>query len=180
MCEYRSQNTGVPSGQDLNGDGRTGGPADAFGFGTFRGQFAMALVSRFPIDKANAQNFTDLLWKDFEGGDKPTNPDGSVFPSKAAMDIMRLSSKGHWDVPISLPDGRVLRVLASHPTPPVFDGPEDRNGKRNRDEILFWNNYLKIEDNVKNERFVIVGDLNADPFDGDGNHLTIQDLYQRR
>ena len=30
----------------------------------------------------------------------------------------------------------------SHPTPPAFDGPEDRNGRRNHDEIRLWNDYL--------------------------------------
>ncbi len=35
-----------------------------------------------------------------------------------------------------------LHLLASHPTPPAFDGPEDRNGRRNHDEIRFWNDYL--------------------------------------
>jgi hypothetical protein len=38
--------------------------------------------------------------------------------------------------------GRVLHVLASHPTPPAFDGPEDRNGRRNHDEIRLWSDYL--------------------------------------
>jgi len=31
--------------------------------------------------------------------------------------------------------GQVIHILASHPTPPVFDGVEDRNGRRNHDEI---------------------------------------------
>ena len=35
-----------------------------------------------------------------------------------------------------------LHVLASHPTPPTFDGPEDRNGRRNHDEIRFWADYI--------------------------------------
>ena len=31
-------------------------------------------------------------------------------------------------------DGKTVHFLTSHPTPPVFDGPEDRNGTRNGDE----------------------------------------------
>ena len=34
-----------------------------------------------------------------------------------------------------------VHFLVSHPTPPVFDGPEDRNGPRNYDEIRFWADY---------------------------------------
>ncbi len=54
---------------------------------------------------------------------------------------MRLSSKSHWDIPVDI-DGKRLHLLASHPTPPAFDGPEDRNGCRNADEIRFWVDYL--------------------------------------
>jgi len=82
-------------------------------------------------------------------------------------------------VPVDV-GGQVLHVLAFHPTPPVFDGPEDRNGLRNFDEIRFWLHYTGPEgadfivDDKGNtgglaagEAFVIAGDLNADPHDGD-------------
>ena len=36
-------NTGVPSGLDLDGDGRTAGAGDALGFGRFPGQFGMVI-----------------------------------------------------------------------------------------------------------------------------------------
>ena len=56
--------------------------------------------------------------------------------------MLPLSSKSHWDVPVRI--GRTtLHLLASHPTPPAFDGPEDRNGRRNHDEIRFWSDYLR-------------------------------------
>ena len=72
-------------------------------------------------------------------------------------------------------------MLASHPTPPVFDGPEDRNGKRNFDENRFWADYVTggktgeyIYDDeghhgglYEHAKFIIAGDLNSDPFDGD-------------
>ncbi len=54
---------------------------------------------------------------------------------------MRLSSKSHWDIPINI-NGKEIHILASHPTPPVFDGPENRNGNRNHDEIRFWRDYI--------------------------------------
>ena len=150
-----------------------------FGFGTFRGQYAMALVSRFPIDVKNAQDFSKALWKDFSWAELPSRADGAPFPSAAAQDVMRLSSKGHWDVPITLPDGRVLRALASHPTPPVFDGPEDMNGKRNRDEIRFWMEYLaggSVGADAPQKDYVILGELNADPLNGAGANNTISEL----
>jgi len=62
-------------------------------------------------------------------------------PNSGRLSGMRLSSKSHWDVPVNTPNGP-LHIYASHPTPPVFDGPEDRNGLRNADEIRFWSLYL--------------------------------------
>ena len=91
--------------------------------------------------------------------------------------VLRLSSKSHWDIPVKV-KGKTVHVLASHPTPPVFDGPENRNGRRNHDEIRFWIDYVAGEDYMVDDqgrsgglpeqaRFVIMGDLNADPNDGD-------------
>jgi hypothetical protein len=70
----------------------------------------------------------------------------------------------------------------------VFDGPEDRNGRRNADEVRFWLDYVTpgaadyIYDDAGNRggiaadaRFVIVGDQNLDPNDGDG----MRDMGQR-
>ncbi len=181
------QNTGVPSGLDLNGDGKLGGAADAFGYGHFRGQYAMALVSRFPIETDRAQDFSELLWRDITASNMPTRQDGSPFPTQAAQAVMRLSSKGHWVVPVVLPDGRRFDVMASHPTPPIFDGPEDLNGWRNYDEIVFWHLYKSSQpllkenavadadpgDNRGTRYFVVMGDLNNDPWDGDSRHAGI-------
>ena len=35
-----------------------------------------------------------------------------------------------------------VRCALHHPTPPVFDGPDDHNGTRNHDEIRFWSDYI--------------------------------------
>lgn len=166
-------NSGFQSGVDLDGDGRPRRAADAFGFGNFPLAQSMAVVSRFPIDGVAIQNFSNLLWKDLEGANLPMK-NGQPWPSKAAWNVQRLSSKGHWDIPVMLPDGAVLHLLASHPTPPVFDGIEDQNGMRNRDEIRFWQVHLKMFS--PDDLFVILGDLNADPNDGEGSHDAVNNL----
>lgn len=168
------QNTGVPSGVDLNGDGKVGGPEDSFGYGKFRGQYAMALVSRFPVLGDQAKDFSTLKWAGLAFAPMPSYPDGKPFPSGRAQAVMRFSSKGHWVVPVKLPDGRVLSVLASHPTPPVFDGPEDMNGLRNAAEIGFWRWFVAQPDAPAD--YVLLGDMNSDPLDGDSRHGAIADL----
>ena len=86
---------------------------------------------------------------------------------------IRLSSKSFWDLPISV-NNKTVHILASHPTPPVFDGLEDRNGKRNHDEVRLVADYINNADYIYDDkgkkgglnaqsRFVILGDLNAAP-----------------
>ncbi|MBT8058803.1 MAG: endonuclease/exonuclease/phosphatase family protein [Gammaproteobacteria bacterium] len=172
-------NTGVDSGLDLDGDGETGGPGDAWGFGRFPGQYGMLVLSRFPIDRDRSRTFQSYRWADLPGAARPVRPDGSPFYDEATWAKLRLSSKSHWDLLIDV-DGRELHFLAHHPTPPVFDGPEDRNGRRNFDEIRFWREYTDPDgDGGMNDdqgrrggiepgaRFVMAGDFNADPLDGD-------------
>jgi len=170
-------NTGVPTGHDLDNDGSADGPADAFGYGRYPGQYGMALYSRYPIDTEAARTFQKLLWKAMPKNLMPDGQSGKpAWYSAEEVSILRLSSKSHWDVPIKIGD-TVVHVLASHPTPPVFDGSEDANGRRNFDEIRLWADYLTggeaaayIEDDQGRKgglpgeaSFVILGDLNADP-----------------
>jgi Endonuclease/Exonuclease/phosphatase family len=187
-------NTGIPSGFDLNNNGVIGGPDDAFGFGFFPGQFGMLVLSQHPIDTADIRTFQHFLWKDMPGAllpDDPATPAPADWYSAEELDVFRLSSKSHWDVPI-LVDGRTVHFLVSHPTPPVFDGPEDRNGTRNFDEIRFWADYITpgttsryIYDDEGQSgglqpgaSFVIAGDQNSDPLDGDSIPGAIQQLIE--
>jgi endonuclease/exonuclease/phosphatase family metal-dependent hydrolase len=172
-----ASNTGELSGYDLNHDGVVATPADlgtrahgddSWGFGTYPGQYGMAILSRYPIDTAGIRTFRLFLWKDLPGAHLPEGWYGGEVLAR-----FRLSSKSHWDVPVVIGDD-TLHLLASHPTPPVFDGPEDRNGRRNYDEVGFWKHYLDGSGAIRDDRgtpgglrrglaFVILGDLNAPP-----------------
>lgn len=183
-------NTGIPSGYDLNNDGAVGGPDDAFGFGFFPGQYGMLVMSRYPI--GDVRTFQHFLWKDMPGALLPDDPATAApadWYSDAELDVFRLSSKSHWDVEIQLDGHKSVHFLVSHPTPPVFDGPEDRNGTRNHDEIRFWADYVRpsrssyIYDDTgafgglePGASFVIAGDENSDPLDGDSIPGSTQQL----
>jgi len=187
-------NTGIPSGFDLNNNNVIGGPDDALGFGFFPGQFGMLVLSQHPIDTADVRTFQHFLWKDMPGAllpDDPGTPAPADWYSPEELDVFRLSSKSHWDVPILI-DGNTVHFLVSHPTPPVFDGPEDRNGTRNFDEIRFWADYITPGTSARyiyddqgqsgglqpGASFVIAGDQNSDPLDGDSIPGAIQQLIE--
>lgn len=167
-------NTGMMTALDLDGDGRRGGPGDAQGFGRFAGQGGMALLSRLPVREEQVQDFSGLLWRDLPAADLPLGPNGGPFPSAEAQAAQRLSTTGHWDVPVEPPGGGVLHLLAWYASPPVFDGPEDRNGKRARDELRLWSLYLGGELGPRPEGpFVILGDANLDPERGEGDRAAM-------
>lgn len=165
-------NSGVTTGLDVDGDGRRGGPRDAQGYGRFAGAGGMAILSRLPIATDRARDFSAFLWQDLPAALLPPGMD------PALRRVQRLSSAGHWDVPITLPDGRNLHLLAWHATPPVFDGEEDRNGRRNHDEAAFWLHLLAgdLPFAPPDRPFVLLGDGNLDPVDGDGRPAALQAL----
>lgn len=188
-------NTGIPSGFDLNNNGVVSGGDDAYGFGLYPGQYGMVVLSKHPIVTDEVRTFQNFLWKDMPGAllpDDPATEAPADWYSPEELDVFRLSSKSHWDVPITVGQ-HTVHVLASHPTPPTFDGPEDRNGRRNHDEIRFWADYVTpgagryIYDDKGGwgglraaSSFVIVGDQNADPLDGDSVDAAIHQLLDNR
>lgn len=183
-------NTGIPTGLDVNNNGVIGTSGqdygdDCYGFGEFPGQYALVVLSKYPIDTNNIRTFQKFLWKDMPSAYLPTNSDGSDYYSTSVLDIYRLSSKSHWDIPVDV-NGKTVHILASHPTPPTFDDGDkdtnaslvDWNGLRNHDEIRLWADYIQGETYIYDDnnvsggmagdtRFVIVGDQNADPDEGD-------------
>jgi hypothetical protein len=181
-------NTGVPSGLDVNGDGKVEGPSDAWGFGLHPGQFGMLVLSQFPLDAEALRSFRLLRWSSLPGARRPLHPEsGQPLHDEMTWQALRLSSKAHWDLPVATPLGR-LHLLLAHPTPPVFDGPENLNGRRNFDELRLWAEYLGegeaawLRDDqggvgrLGDGAFVILGDLNADPVDGDSMPGAIDQL----
>jgi hypothetical protein len=158
----------MPTGRDLDGDGRFGQPRDAQGFGYFAGQGGMAILSRLPIMDQRVQDFSDLLWRDLPGSQIAQNDPGH--------DIQRLSSSGHWLVPLIRTSGAELTITAFHATPPVFDGPEDRNGRHNADELRFWSLLLDGTFGQPPKDLVLMGNANLDPTGGDGLRDAIKTL----
>ncbi|GGA77340.1 endonuclease [Arenimonas soli] len=189
-------NTGEPSGLDLDLNGRVATQGrergnDAWGYGLHPGQYGMLVLSRYPIDTDAARSFRLLRWAAMPGALAPRDPatGGPWYPEETWQQL-RLSSKSHWDLPVLTPLGTV-HLLAAHPTPPVFDGPERRNAARNHDEIRLWAEYVSpgekpwlCDDRQRcgglpeGERFVIAGDYNADPADGSSLPGTIQLLLE--
>ncbi|WP_421238102.1 endonuclease/exonuclease/phosphatase family protein [Aeromonas jandaei] len=198
-------NTGLMSGYDLNLDGKVNnGPDDAWGFGNYHGQYAFAVMSKYPIDTKQIRTFQNFKWKDMPGEKNPViddcnNPNakipagrqcGDAWYSDEVWQKYPLSSKNHADVPVRIKTDKgeeVIHFLISHPTPPIFANAARHTVKHNRAEIAFWNDYVKglnyIADDkgtkgglAKNAKFVIAGDLNADPQTGDGDLSAIQDL----
>jgi len=189
-------NTGIASGHDLNNDGKVvstpGSDAygqDAYGYGFFPGQYGMVVYSKYPLDLRHVRTFQTFRWADMPGAALPTDPKtGASWYSPEELATFRLSSKSHWDVPVRI-GRRTVHFLVSHPTPPSFDGAEDRNGRRNHDEIRFWADYVRpghgayIYDDqgrrgglAPGASFVVAADMNADPVDGDSYAHAIDQL----
>ena len=163
-------NTGVPTGVDLNGDGRSFGPEDAVGYGKYAGQGGMVLLSRLPV--IGATDLSAQIWSDWAGAD----PVAISAAWGNAAGTLPIASVGQWLVSLALPSGQHLTLLAFHATPPVFDGPEDRNGLRNQDQLLFLS---ELAQGIKGH-FVVLGDANNDPKNGEGRKHAINALLAHR
>ncbi|PZX10815.1 endonuclease/exonuclease/phosphatase family protein [Celeribacter halophilus] len=165
-------NSGRPTGRDLDKDGRFGEPEDAQSYGEFTGQGGMALLSRLPIAAQEVRDFSEMLWRDLP---EAALPEG--YFDDDDLEILRLSSHAHWDVPVMW-NGAPLHLFSYTATSPVFDGEEDRNGRRNADETRFWLHYLDggLPLSSPEGDFVILGDSNLDPYDGDGRREVMHAL----
>lgn len=157
-------NAGQPTGFDVDGDGRLNEPEDAQGWGRFPGAGGTAILSRLPLLTEQVQDFSGLLWRALPQANLPPDMDPGL------AEVQRLSSHSHLILPVLLPGGARLSLLIWHATPPAFDGPEDRNGRRNADEAGFWLHLLngRLAIPPPAPPFILLGDANLDPNDGDG------------
>ena len=157
-------NSGQPTGFDVDGDTRLNEAEDAQGWGRFPGAGGTAILSRLPLLPDQAQDFSSFLWRDLPQANLPPDMDPGL------AEIQRLSSHSHLILPVLLPDDRHLSLLIWHAAPPAFDGPEDRNGRRNADEAAFWLHLLNggLDISPPAPPFVLLGDANLDTMDGDG------------
>ncbi|WP_343042643.1 endonuclease/exonuclease/phosphatase family protein [Yoonia ponticola] len=164
-------NTGLQTDFDLDGDGRFGDARDAQGYGRFSGDGGMAILSQFAIDATQVTDLSDVFWRDVPNAVLPT-----TMTSEIAA-IQRLSTSGHWIVPIDTRIGPVT-LLAFAATPPVFDGPEDRNGLRNRDELMIWQHVLDGKYGAAPSNFVLLGNANLDPLGGEGYSTAMAEVLR--
>jgi hypothetical protein len=185
-------NTGIHSGYDLdnNGDadvtpGDRAYGNDAFGYGEYPGQYALAILSQEPIDGRSIRTFRTFRWADMPESLVVRDSDAERRLNNAEARAFRLSSKTHADVPIEIGD-RTVHALLAHPTPPVFDGPANFNGKRTHDEIRLLADYVADEGYVYDDSgyyggldeeasYVLMGDMNAAP--GDEESLEAANEY---
>lgn len=152
-----SQNRGLASGADLDGNGRLGDPDDAHGYGRFSGDGAMAVLSRWPVGLV--ADHAGTLWADLPGARLASVPE-------PLRPLHRLSSSAHWSLALTLPEGRMLRLLAWAATPPLFGA---RNPDRNHDEAALWLHLLART--RPPGPFVLMGLPNLGPGQGDAAAL---------
>lgn len=182
-----TSNTGVlpEEDYDFNKDGDAGAlPGDAFGFGEFPGHYAFAIASKYPIAESEIRSFQTFKWADMPdnripvAGEEgvvtdPAEDETAIYLTEAELDVYRLSSKTHVDVPFRVKGGTVHGLFA-HPTPPGFDGVNNFNGKWNHDEVRFFADYVAGEEYIYDDdgnhggldddaSFVLMGDMNAGP-----------------
>lgn len=167
-------NAGLESGLDLDGNDRFGEARDSHGYGAFTGAGGMTVLSRLPLGEV--RDFSAFRWSELPDA-MPPDVEGMPFPSAKAASERRLSSVAHWDIPVTTENGP-LHLLAFAATTPVFDGPEDLNGRRNHDEIAFWQRLLdgRLPFAPPEGPVVVIGNANLDPADGDGRHEAIRSL----
>jgi hypothetical protein len=174
----RAPNAGLATGLDIDGNGWTGDARDAQGYGRFAGDGGIAILSRFPIEVDAVTDLSTLLWRDLPDATLPQIAGNAFFPPEV-QDILRLSSTAHWIVPIRLPDDAQVSIMAFAATPPVFDGPEDMNGLRSRDELKLWEHVLDGTFGAPPDSFIIAGNSNLDPAGGQGDRAAMAAFLAR-
>lgn len=153
-------NSGIPSGVDLDGDGTTHEARDALGYGWFTGDSGLVVLSRYPLGRT--RDLSDMRWSD-------RSEAAQLLPPEARQ-IVPLATTAQWVVPVMLGATEITLITLSAGTP-VFDGPEDRNGLRNRDELALVSELARDADLP-----LVMGRANQDPERGEGVREALSDL----
>jgi len=170
-------NSGLATHIDLDGNGEQNNLKDAQSYGEFTGARGIALLSKFPLTLPPVLDLTALLWKDLPSADLPLTPEGHAFLSQDALNVQRLSSTNHWAISVHLTKDTSFTLLAFQAGPPVFDGPEDRNGLRNQDELRLIEYMLSGQFGpLPDAPVVVLGGANLDPNQGEGKREAIKRL----
>ena len=141
---------------------------DSLGYGTYPGEYSMAVLSRFPMLEDESRTFQKLLWKDLPGHHIP--PGLLLGGGSAKRSDCRASLTGIYRS--TLMAGLCISSFSSDAAGLRRRGRQER--RRNFDEIKLWVEYLELETNLTDDQgvgggyrssdpFVIVGDLNAAP-----------------
>ena len=88
--------------------------------------------TRGPSRSSAGRTCPDAMLPDDPATDAPAD-----WYSPEELEVVRLSSKSHWDLPIRI-GHKTVHFLVSHPTPPVFDGARgpQRHPQLRRDPVL--------------------------------------------
>lgn len=119
------------------------------------------VLSQYPIDMASIRTFSTFLWTDMPG----------AFGPVVSLRLAELFA----DVPIQLPDDKVVNFLVDDPLPPITIARELKN--QTHDQVRFIKDYINGQTYMYDDdgqmgglppdtSFVIAGDLNVELFDG--------------
>ena len=188
-------NTGIPSGFDLNNNGVVGGPDDAFGFGFFPGQFGMAVYSQLPDPHRRGPHLPEVPLEGHAGRAPARRPrDAGAGRLVLARRARRLPPVVEEPLGRPDPDRRQGRPLPGEPSDAAGlrrpRGPQ-RHPQLRRDPLLGRLHHTRSRAPLHLRRrrrhrvassagalFVIAGDQNSDPLDGDSIPGSIQQLLE--
>lgn len=139
----------------------------------FLGRYSLGLISRYPILHDQVRVLHDLAWHDLPGN--------SIDAIREDLDIE--VPEGYWlfekaivVVPIDV-NGSILHVVLLHP---MTSGFHPMNPYRNHDELRALQLWLAGELDApgweplpEDAMFVLIGDWNVDPEDGDGDRASL-------
>ncbi len=192
-------NTGVPSGFDLDNNGAVGGGNDAFGFGVFEGQYGMLVLSKLPIDTRKVRTFQNFRWADMPDAllpDDPATPEPADWYTPEELEVapaLEQVALGRAGARRGQPQRRAGRPSTSwsrtRPRPPstaprtaTAPATTTRSGSGPTTCAAAGSSAYVYDDAGKRgglargEHFVIAGDQNSDPVDGDSVDGAIQQL----